>query len=1038
MNRIPYWKYLLAALSILASMLCVPSSSAQTILDESGIQGGLVVHLGCGDGKLTAALHANDSYLVHGLDTDPEQVAAAREHVRSLGLYGPVSADTFDGRHLPYVDNLVNLIVADELGGVTMEEVMRVLAPLGVAWVGGEKIVKPWPEEIDEWTHFLHGADNNAVAKDTVVGPPRRIQWVSGPMWSRNHEFSPAIYGGVSSQGRLFYVEDEGPIGFVDKRLPDKKSLVARDAFNGTLLWKRPMKSWHTSRARWLDVPTVLQRRIVAIDDRLYVTLGINEPVSALNAATGEHVRSYKGTEGAGEILCVDGVLLASILPRRWPGITRTDRRYGDAITPGPDTAGRNPGIVALDIQSGKILWEKKGPSDSFSLCSSAGRTFVAIDGSLLCLELKSGKELWRAPVLPVKSETPVIAQEQYVVVLGKETVAFSTDSGKVLWKIADGTTSMGSRVASFISPKDAFVVDGLVWRGLTGIGLDPLTGQQQRKIHVAETPGHHHRCYMRKATSRYILGSKRGIEFLDVSGKQPAALYNWARGSCRLGVVPCNGLLYLPSNNCRCYIEAQMHGFYAMASEPVTTPADAAERDSGRLEKGPSFGNVSGPDAHPGDWPSYRSGPERSGATKTRLPQDLTEMWRVKYDETISPPIGVRDRVYLATPESHSIVCLQASDGALQWRFTAGGRIDAPPTYHKGTLLFGAADGWLYALDASSGKLRWRFRCAPVDQRLGAFGQLESVWRLHGSVLIQDNVAYVAAGRSSLVSAGIYLYSLDPLTGSLIHKTHLVDKSTLKGNEKNVTAYTMRGVQSDILVSERPFVCMRQAKFDAALERQKDEFIRTEHIGYVRKVGMRLYASSGLTDGSLNNRSYWLMGANYGNILTFDETATYGIKMYRKRTPEGRDTLFSLQFTPASDGYLLYRAQNQKMKTATRETNQSKSVDGPQAFFFGLNEKHTWSHILPTRVRAMALTQNCLLIAGPPDVIDPEDPLGAFEGRMGGVLQVLAKTNGERFAEFQLKSPPVFDGVIAAAGQILVAAEDGSVTCFAGRESHE
>ena len=43
---------------------------ARRILDATGIKGGLIVHLGCGDGKLTAALHVNDGCLVHGLDAD--------------------------------------------------------------------------------------------------------------------------------------------------------------------------------------------------------------------------------------------------------------------------------------------------------------------------------------------------------------------------------------------------------------------------------------------------------------------------------------------------------------------------------------------------------------------------------------------------------------------------------------------------------------------------------------------------------------------------------------------------------------------------------------------------------------------------------------------------------------------------------------------------------------------------------------------------------------------------------------------------------
>ena len=41
---------------------------AKQILDATGVKGGLIVHIGCGDGRRLAALRANDSYLVHGLD----------------------------------------------------------------------------------------------------------------------------------------------------------------------------------------------------------------------------------------------------------------------------------------------------------------------------------------------------------------------------------------------------------------------------------------------------------------------------------------------------------------------------------------------------------------------------------------------------------------------------------------------------------------------------------------------------------------------------------------------------------------------------------------------------------------------------------------------------------------------------------------------------------------------------------------------------------------------------------------------------------
>jgi 2-polyprenyl-3-methyl-5-hydroxy-6-metoxy-1,4-benzoquinol methylase len=86
---------------------------AQQILDASGVKGGLIVHVNCGDGKLTAALRANDSYLVHGLDTDAKNIEQARKHIQSLKLYGKVSVEQFKGNRLPYTDNLVNLVFSE-------------------------------------------------------------------------------------------------------------------------------------------------------------------------------------------------------------------------------------------------------------------------------------------------------------------------------------------------------------------------------------------------------------------------------------------------------------------------------------------------------------------------------------------------------------------------------------------------------------------------------------------------------------------------------------------------------------------------------------------------------------------------------------------------------------------------------------------------------------------------------------------------------------------------------------------------------------
>ena len=147
----------------------IPTPWPRTSSTAAASRAGSSSHLGCGNGKLTAALRVGDQYAVQGLEADPAKVAQAGDHVKSKGLYGPVSVEQFSGTTLPYTDNLINLVVVQNPGRVPMEEVMRVLAPGGAACVqeDGEWTVtrKAWPDNIDQWGHFLHDAGNNAVAE---------------------------------------------------------------------------------------------------------------------------------------------------------------------------------------------------------------------------------------------------------------------------------------------------------------------------------------------------------------------------------------------------------------------------------------------------------------------------------------------------------------------------------------------------------------------------------------------------------------------------------------------------------------------------------------------------------------------------------------------------------------------------------------------------------------------------------------------------------------------------------------------------------
>ena len=456
-----------------------PEELAQQILSATGIKGGLIVHLGCVDGKLTAALRANDSYLVHGLDKNAGSIEKARNHISSKGLYGEVSVEHWPGLVLPYNDNIVNLLVAVDSSGVSADEVLRVLCPQGVAYLkdGGKwrKTIKPWPPDIDEWTHFLHDASNNAVAKDSRIATPKHLQWQAEPKRTRDHDALASISAMTSSNGRIFYILDEGLTSLIHH--PARWKLIARDAFNGKLLWKRDITSWITHLRYFRSGPTQLPRRLVSIGNCVYVTLGFDASVTALDAATGKTILTYEGSEKTEEFIYSDGVLLVVLGdPQVWnrtaPGIDNYWQFY-DEQGPEPDKC-----IIAYQADTGKRLWRIETANlrrlAPLSLTAGDKKLFYLDNEKLYCVDLQSGRQLWNA-VFPthglfLRNYAPTVVQyKDTVVCLSLDRLAvFSTKDGNKLWE--------NKGYAGFASPGDLFVIDDVVWTfpGIQAIKVKP------------------------------------------------------------------------------------------------------------------------------------------------------------------------------------------------------------------------------------------------------------------------------------------------------------------------------------------------------------------------------------------------------------------------------------------------------------------------------------------------------------------------------------------------------------------------------------
>ncbi|MBC8872775.1 MAG: PQQ-binding-like beta-propeller repeat protein [Planctomycetes bacterium] len=1042
---------------------------ANQILEDTGIKGGLIVHVGCGDGKLTAALRAGDQYLVHGLDCDEANVRAAREHIRSLGLYGKVSVEQFDGTHLPHTDNLANLVVFDDLGDVSMDEVVRVLAPGGVALslnrqseIENRKSIKPRPTEIDEWTHYLYDASNNAVSKDTISGPPHHVQWIGGPKWARGHEQLASVSSVVSSGGRVFYIVDEASPASVT--LPSNWTLMARDAFNGVLLWKRSLGDWEYRLRPFRSGPPQLSRRLVSIEDRVYVTLGYGAPLTALDAATGEVAKEYEGTEGTEEIVYHDGTLYLVV------GDVAEQRALDEAVRRGqplPPVARR---ITAINADTGQSLWTKTDVDAAevfaLSLVISQGRAFFQTKGEVICLNTDSGQEIWRSarpaslkrpgwsvptlvvygdvlisadrkvPEEPEEGPRPRKVQWDYSFGGGNappgDMIAFSTETGERLWSVPCRE--------GYNAPVDVLVADGLLWSGnLVGardpgitVARDPATGEVKRERpddHEFFTPGmSHHRCYRNKATERFIMLGRSGVEFVDVqTGK--ACANHWIRGTCQYGVMPANGLLYVPQHTCACYIKTKLNSFNALAPERESKGQSVEESKGDRLQRGPAFTDIqqlgsSTPD--PDAWPTYRHDIARSGATASEISADLENVWQTKVGGRLSSVVSADGKVFVADIDDHSVHAFSLQDGQSIWSYTTGGRVDSPPTVYQGLVLFGSADGWVYCLRASDGAMAWRFRAAPEERRAVIYDGLESAWPVSGSVLVQEGVAYFAAGRSSFLDGGIYLYGVDATTGEQQYEFCVSGRDPETGEQPKsaVKGFDMPGGLPDVLSGDGTFLYMRDLKFDRQCVQQADG-------------GLHLFSPTGYLDDSWWHRSYWIYGSRFvagwggwwqvgnqvpaGRLLAFDDSTIYG---------------FGRSFYPGGNAgqwnkgeYYHVFATSKDQATVQRPAPKKKRGRPPGDRTL---VEFLWSKRADVKARALVLAGKTLFMAGP--LGETHHSTDAFEGREGIRLQATSTEDGSKLAECELDSLPVFDGMAAADGRLLLVTKDGKVRCFGGK----
>jgi outer membrane protein assembly factor BamB len=1067
--------------------LAGPADEAEQIASLGGFHGGLVIHVGCGDGKLTAALRLADNCVVQGLQTDAKRVETARAAIRALDLYGPVSVIHWSGKRLPYVENLATLVVCEDAGAVPQGEIMRVLRPYGAAVIKREGkwtvTVKPQLQGTDQWEQHYHGADNNAVAQDTVVGPPRRYQWLGEPQWQRSHMAMPSINSMVSTKGRLFTVEDlssaEHPA------LPGKQALVARDAYNGVVLWRVMFTDWHPIYIRNKEMPVQIQRRLAAVGDVVYCTPGYSAPITVFDAATGAVIKKHAGTAGTMEFVYDRGVLyvvtgdqsdISQALTDQSRSALNTSlfRReaYGPTINR-PDDPKND--ILAVDADSGKTLWRISGADtkgyEGTTLGVIGDRVVYATTTELVCLDRATGKAIWRVPA-PIVLEGPAGIAVSLVL---SDRAAYLADSERLrAFRLADGQ-ALWETPATINHHKapDVFLANGLVWAaaysgstgrpapalGLTRMGVngfDPESGKLVKQIDQTMIgPMGHDRCYRNRITTRYYINTVTGgSDFLDLSSS--AEFPNpWIRSTCGIGPLPSGGLYYGGPPSCACCNSVMLNGLNAMSAEPGFTKSDQPINvgTKARLEKGPAYGDeIRNPksEIRNDDWPAYRHDNARTGTTKNEVPAVLGKRWETKLGARASAPVIAAGMVFAADVDGHAVCAMNAADGKIVWRFSAEGRVDSPPTYYQGLLLFGSRDGSAYCLRASDGALAWRF--CPLERRLiCAYGQPESAWPICGSILIRDGLAYFAAGRNSFTDGGIFLYAIDPRSGKVVHQKRMYGPYGENGfpieNREVVQGMSIEGFKGDIFIADDELLYLRHQAFNPNLSPVKLQDVKQPH----------LIPSHGFLEAIPQHRSFWTidtmlhydiptgLGGVHGDILVIDGSRFYEVRGYQP----GRTAWFD----PRTSGYTLYAGtygasakvsagaaastgkrvaeQAAAKQAAAKQRKGKKARAGNRGPSNVAPSAKLWSSSIPLTGKAIALAGDVLFVAGTPVVFPEGDLAKAYEGRMGGILWAASASTGEKLAQYTLDAPPAWDSLAAANGMLFLSLTDGRVLCM-------
>ena len=1132
-----------------------PQDLAESI-GTSGITGGLIAQVGVSEPLLLEGL--GERFHVRLLASDAKGVQMAGEKIAGTGLQGRFTVDTFSGGRLPFADEVLNALVILDPAGISDTERQRVLAPRGLlmernggAWTA---TAKPVPSEIDDWTHYLYDSSGNAVSRDKRVASPRSYRWYAPPKHLRSHNYSSSFLGLVSEGGRVFYILDEGTFLFDKGGTTEKFSLIARDAFNGAFLWKRPLEGY--GQRFYEDVsgqavndfvwrsPLSMNRRLVAMDGKVYVALKYrNSPLSILDAATGDVVHEA-ALGGVDEIIADSDRVICRVRPHiptptedmkgknNWAVRRRMEKegiknpkdelrsRVMDGLLKSP-----NETIAAVDAKTGKILWRIDASLVAVqSLAMADGKVVYHNYKELVALDVETGEGVWSYASPAKRSVLLRNLLGNLLIADGKVLWTSSATGGGVCLNLADGAKLWASKTGTtggFGFPTSQRVIDDVIFRE----GVNPHRTFKLSDGTAADVPeignmlrrGHHIRCFPGKATERFLITPMRGAEFIDLSGGGEHMVNDWLRGACSLGNLPANGLFYVTPDPCSCYAGARIYGFHALAPKEPAGLAAAPELNAPeRLIKGPSLPDLSDTADWSGvsDWPQYRGNAKRTALAGAPLAADLKPAWTRKLGGELTQATIAGGKGYVVRKDTYELICLDLADGKTVWSRLFPAALNGPPTVcesgGRGTgvspvaspsaeqsqgnglearatvqhssaasttehfLYAGCDNGSLYCLRASDGALAWQRLLAPLERLTLDADRLSSLWPVFTSVLSHNGLIYATAGRNSYLDGGVHVFALDPATGAVRHSTLIEgpwpDMDTLRAavvterdrkaavtkgpeatkeidrkiSDQYATGYHLYGGEADLLVTDGTDIYLTQNKFDAGLNPLPLK--REWNSGYTPMGRYHMSADSGFLDDTMFHRTHMM----YDDAWTSYGTAPGSAARAGTLVAVGKNRAYSAQHFEGG-GYAAHEpgSGNRIVADALEVENLPPGMMDKKLInklkvptfdkAFNRTAEPLWRTETPIIIRAFLAAPNDeqgeLIFSG--GIVEGTtreewDRTTYFIGP--GKLQVHGGKEGRLLAEHDLPACPVFDGMSAAEGRLLIPMVNGDIACWEAR----